>query len=119
MNKSVPTLLGVAIILLVVIAVFTVFQYRFYSQMASGAVVVGTSAHQMLTGAEPEGDQVSATDVIGKRMEKRTPVTVNPQAMMNAKGREGMAQRQQMRRDKQEQRMAHRGKMAQGAPKPG
>ena len=84
MNKSIPTLLGIAIILLVVIAVFTVFQYRFYSQMASGAVVVGTSAHQMLTGAEPQGDQVSPSDALAARMEKKTttPIVVGNRKQM-------------------------------------
>jgi hypothetical protein len=118
-NKSVPTLLGIAIILLVVIAVFTVFQYKFYSQMANGGVVVGTSAHQMLTGAEPQGEQVSASDVLASRMEKRTPITISPSRKMQEKAGERMAKQRVMRQRQQAGQTAHRAKAGKQAPAPG
>jgi len=56
MNRNVPTLLGIVIILLVAILVIGVYNLLEYRQLAAGNVVVGTRAHETLTGQQPPAE---------------------------------------------------------------
>ena len=62
MNRTVPTLLGVVIILLAALLVVGIFNLRLYGQLAGNGQVVGTQLHERLTGesAATELDEPSA-----------------------------------------------------------
>ena len=65
MNKSVPTLLGIVIILLVVMLVVLVFNYKLTQQLGTGATVVGTQSTKTLTGVTPPMEEISPSEVLG------------------------------------------------------
>ena len=65
MNKSVPTLLGIVIILLVVVLVVLIYDYKLTSQVVAGGVAVQTTGGRALTGVEAGGEQVSPSEVLG------------------------------------------------------
>ena len=62
MSRSVPTLLGIMIILMVVMLVMLIYDYRLTSGLASGATVVGTVGGQLLSGV----DQLDEQTAVGK-----------------------------------------------------
>jgi hypothetical protein len=66
-NRSVPTLLGIVIILLVVVLVVLIYNYRLTQQLGSGATVVGTVGGKALTGVEPPTEEIGAGEVLGRR----------------------------------------------------
>ncbi len=55
MNKGIPTLLGLAIILLVVILILSVYNLTVVSHLARGERVVGTTAQKVFSGGEMPG----------------------------------------------------------------
>lgn len=59
MSRSVPTLLGIMIILMVVMLVMLIYDYRLTSGLASGATVVGTVGGQLLTGVDQADEQIA------------------------------------------------------------
>lgn len=65
MNKSVPTLLGIVIILLVVVLVVLIYDYKMTSQIVAGGVAVQTTGGRALTGVDAGGEQVSPSEVLG------------------------------------------------------
>ena len=65
MNKSVPTLLGIVIILLVVVLVVLIYDYKLTSQVVAGGVAVQTTGGRALTGVEGGGEQISPSEVLG------------------------------------------------------
>ncbi len=67
MSKSVPTLLGIVIILLVVVLVVLVFNYKLTQQLGAGATVVGTQGGEMLTGAKAPKEEIGTSTVLGAR----------------------------------------------------
>jgi len=70
MNKSVPTLLGIVIILLVVALVVLVYNYKLTQELGKGGQVVGTKTTEMLTGVEPAKEVIGAETVLGARAPK-------------------------------------------------
>jgi len=67
MNKSVPTLLGIVIILLVVVLVVLVFNYKMTQEIGKGGIPVGTIGGQALTGVEAPKEQIGTPEVLGTR----------------------------------------------------
>jgi len=53
MSRSVPTLLGIIILLLVAVLVIGIYNYLAYKGLSEGKEVVGTRIHEALTGQEP------------------------------------------------------------------
>jgi hypothetical protein len=66
-NKSVPTLLGIVIILLVVVLVILVYNYKMTQELGTGARVVGTVGGEALTGVEAPKEEIGASTVLGER----------------------------------------------------
>jgi len=71
-NKSVPTLLGIIIILMVVVLVVLIYDYKLTSGLATGRVV-GTVGGKMMTGVEPPTEEIGIGEVLG------TPAEAEPQ----------------------------------------
>jgi hypothetical protein len=67
MNKSVPTLLGIVIILLVVVLVVLVFNYKMTQEIGKGGIPVGTIGGQALTGVEAPTEEIGTSEVLGAR----------------------------------------------------
>ncbi len=74
MNKSVPTMLGIVIILLVVILVVLIVNYQVTKGIGEGRRVVGTVGGEMLTGEEAPEEFIDAS-ALGGRAE---PVEAEP-----------------------------------------
>lgn len=74
MNKTVPTLLGVAVILLVVILVLSIYHMTMLARLAEGERVVGTTAQKML-GGEMASEDISPSEVLAARMSDKKEVT--------------------------------------------
>lgn len=89
MNRSVPTLLGIMIILMVAVLVILVYDYRLTSGLAAGHVVVGTVGGQILTQVEQPTEQISPSEVFEKRVSKAN--RLNAREMQRRQGR--LAQR--------------------------
>ena len=87
MNKSVPTLLGIVIILLVVVLVVLVYNYQLTQKLGSGATVVGTRGGEMLTGVQMPTEEISPSEALAARQSKVQPVTIMPKRL-RAGGRE-------------------------------
>lgn len=64
MNRSVPTLLGIVIILLVIVLVVLVYDTRMTANLAAGNVPVGTVGGQILTGTETPTEIIGAEEAI-------------------------------------------------------
>ncbi|MFB3880779.1 MAG: hypothetical protein ACE149_05920 [Armatimonadota bacterium] len=67
MNKSVPTLLGIVIILLVVVLVVLYFNFKMTQELGSGATAVGTRGGELLTGVKAPKEEIGASEVLGAR----------------------------------------------------
>ncbi|MBN1458185.1 MAG: hypothetical protein JXA57_01525 [Armatimonadetes bacterium] len=67
MNKSVPTLLGIVIILLVVVLVVLVYTYKMTQELSAGGQVVGTVGGEVLTGVEAPEEDIGTSEVLGAR----------------------------------------------------
>ena len=94
MNRSVPTLLGIVVILLVMVLVVVVFNYRLYSGLARGERVVGTSSHEMLTGEEPIREEIGLTEALAAGEPEKT-VTGNLEPGPSERLESGMETRDQ------------------------
>ncbi len=79
MNKSVPTLLGIVIILLVVILVVLVVNYQVTKGIGEGGRVVGTVGGEVLTGEEAPEEYIPAS-ALGGRAEPEEAQTLDPKA---------------------------------------
>ena len=71
MNKSVPTLLGLVIILLVVVLVVLIVNYRLTQGLGRGERVVGTVGGQLLTGEDAPDEFIDETSALagGEKIE--------------------------------------------------
>jgi len=96
-NKNVPTLLGIAIILLVVLVILGIYQIAMYNRMATGQTVVGTTGGKILTGVEPPTEEISPSEVLSKQLEK-PPATVSPAQVQAREGRQANIREGQERR---------------------
>jgi hypothetical protein len=66
-NKSVPTLLGIVIILLVVVLVVLIYNYKMTQELGAGGTVVGTVGGEALTGVEAPEEEIGTSEVLGAR----------------------------------------------------
>lgn len=65
MNKSVPTLLGIIIILLVVVLVILIYDYKLTSGLATGRVA-GTVGGELMTGVDQPEEDIGVGEVLGQ-----------------------------------------------------
>lgn len=99
MNRSIPTLLGLAIILLVVILVLSIYTMTIMSRMAQGEKVVGTVATKALAGGETPVAEPSASEVLSERMTERE--VVSPTEVQKQQERSGQVVERQTRREEE------------------
>jgi hypothetical protein len=64
-NRSVPTLLGIVIILLVVALVVLIYNLRLTTALARGETVVGTVGGRAMTGVETPEEVISPIEALG------------------------------------------------------
>ena len=80
-NKSVPTLLGIVIILLVIVLVVLVYDLRMTANLAAGNVPVGTVGGQMLTGVEAPTEIIGDEEAIGAHVSASDQETIRPEEL--------------------------------------
>lgn len=80
MNKSVPTLLGIAIILLVVVIVVLVYNIKLTQDLVKGGSVVGTVGGRTLTGEQTPTEEISPYEAMGRQASEAKPVATPRQA---------------------------------------
>lgn len=73
MNKSVPTMLGIVIILLVVVLVVLIINYRVTRGIGAGEELVGTAATGMLAGQQPPDEVIDEASALGGRADGPEP----------------------------------------------
>ena len=73
MNTSVPTLLGIVIILLVVVLVVLLINYRVTQGISRGERVVGTTGGELLTGEEAPDEFIDETSALGGDADRPEP----------------------------------------------
>ena len=107
MNKSVPTLLGIVIILLVVLLVVVMYQYRLTQKLAEGERVVGTVGGELLTGVETPKEDIGVSEVLGAREPESEPQRLSPEQVERTQERRQT--RDATREERQEQRRTEPG----------
>lgn len=80
MNKSVPTLLGIVILLLVVVLVVLIYNYKMTQEMSKGGIPVGTVGGEKLTGVEAPKEVIDASTVLGSKEPEVEKTTLPPGA---------------------------------------
>ena len=86
MNKSVPTLLGIVIILLVIVLVVLVYDLRMTANLAAGNVPVGTVGGQMLTGTEAATEVIGEEEAIGAHVSASELESIRPDELRDQAG---------------------------------
>lgn len=64
MSKHVPTLLGIVIILLVVLLVLGIYNWKLSERISQGGAMVGTRSGQALTGQQQAEPQISPSEAL-------------------------------------------------------
>jgi hypothetical protein len=97
MNKSVPTLLGIIIILLVVVLAVLVVNYKVTKGLGEGQTVTGTVGGQVITGTEAPKENIEGSTVLGSRQpEPVEPTQVSPEQQQRmTENREKMEERRE------------------------
>lgn len=113
MNKSVPTLLGIIIILLVVVLVVLIYDYKLTSGLATGRVA-GTVGGQLLTGVQQPGEDIGVGEVLEGRAQ---PDAVPSPAGTQTRGAE-LSREAKERRAAREQGETPEGELREGVPRP-
>jgi hypothetical protein len=99
MNKSVPTLLGIVIILLVVVLAVLIVNYKVTKGLGEGQQVVGTVGGEVLTGQETPDEVIDASTVLGSREpEPAEKVTLTPEQQRRMSDRRGDAEQRRQER---------------------
>ena len=82
MNKSVPTLLGIVIILLVVVLAVLIVNYRLTQGLGRGERVVGTVGGDLLTGEESPKEFIDETSALagGEKTEPQLSPAMRPES---------------------------------------
>jgi hypothetical protein len=94
-NKSVPTLLGIVIILLVALLVVGFYQIRLQRELTAGKTVVGTVGGEVLTGVDMPEEEIGTVEVLGAGPEgevKPSPAT-SPDTRAGERRREAEGKR--------------------------
>ena len=108
-----PTLLGVAVILLVVILVLSIYHMTMLARLAEGEKVVGTTAQKLLGGEVPS-EEADASEALGARITEREAVSSSD---MQTKA--GKAEKIQTQQTKREAKSGTHERGEQGTAKPG
>jgi hypothetical protein len=99
MSKSVPTLLGIIIILLVVVLAVLIVNYQTTKGLGEGKQVVGTVGGEMLTGEKAPGEVIDASTVTGSREpEPAEAKTFTPEQQERVQERRGEVEQRQEQR---------------------
>ena len=114
MNKGIPTLLGVSVILLVVILVLSIYNLSMLGHLAQGDRVVGTTVQKVLSGGQLPEAEASVTEAAGRPLPHQQ---ARSQGAMQAKS--GKTQAVEGRRAKREEQRSDRRGERQAAAKPG
>jgi hypothetical protein len=109
-NRSVPTLLGIVIILLVVVLVVLVYNMRMTQAIGRGERVVGTVGGELLTGEEAPEEFIEETSALGREPDRPEP-RPSPTMREGSRAREG--------RRAGEERRAQRRSAGEGEAPPG
>jgi hypothetical protein len=91
-NRSVPTLLGIMIVLMVAVLVVLIYDLKVTAGLASGKIVVGTVGGRLISGVDgpvARTGMVAAPGSESPRVGRKTP----PVAAQQARGRQGQALR--------------------------
>ena len=93
MNKSVPTLLGIVIILLVVVLIVLMYNLRMTQAIGRGERVVGTVGGELITGEDAPDEFIDETSALSN-VDRPEPTTVRPEGRASdrrqaAEGRRG------------------------------
>jgi hypothetical protein len=92
MNKSVPTLLGIVIILLVVVLAVLIVNYKTTKGLGEGKQLVGTVGGELLLGEESPEEFIDTSTVTGSREpEPAEATTVTPELQQRSVERRGGA----------------------------
>lgn len=94
MNKSVPTLLGIVIILLVVVLIVLMYNLRMTQAIGRGERVVGTVGGELITGEQAPDEFIDETSALGGDVNRPEPTTMPREARSGdrrqaAEGRRG------------------------------
>jgi len=115
-NRSVPTLLGIMILLMVAVLVVLIYDYRLTSGLAAGQTVVGTVGGEMLTRVQQPTEQISPSEVFARQAEE--PKRINPMEMQR---KHGKATHRMVAQERAQQRRAARagapGRVPAGSPR--
>ena len=103
MNKSVPTLLGVAVILLVVVLVVLLYNIQLTKQLGNGLSVVGTVGGEKLTGVEQPTTQISPNEALAARAEKHEVASGQQLASPRERHHGAVVDRQQAKRTQRQE----------------
>ena len=92
-NKSVPTLLGIVIILLVVVLIVLMYNLRMTQAIGRGERVVGTVGGELLTGEDAPDEFIDETSALSN-VDRPEPTTIRPEGRASdrrqaAEGRRG------------------------------
>ncbi|UCC67844.1 MAG: hypothetical protein JSV79_12125 [Armatimonadota bacterium] len=96
MNRSVPTMLGIVIILLVVVLVVLIINYRVTRGIGAGEELVGTTATGMLAGQQPPEEVIDEASALGGRVDRPEP-QVSPALRADTPAAEKRRERQTLR----------------------
>jgi hypothetical protein len=93
-NKSVPTLLGIVIILLVVLLIVLMYNLRMTQAIGRGERVVGTVGGELITGEQAPDEFIEETSALRDEPDRPEPTTIRPEARTSerrqaAEGRRG------------------------------
>lgn len=88
MNKSVPTLLGIVIILLVVVLIVLMYNLRMTQAIGRGERVVGTVGGELITGEEAPKEFIEETSALGGEPDRPEP-RPSPAMREGSRAREG------------------------------
>ena len=97
MNKSVPTLLGIVIILLVVVLIVLMYSLRMTQAIGRGERVVGTVGGELITGEEAPDEFIDETSALGGNADRPEPTTIRPDARASERRQAGEGRRGQRR----------------------
>jgi hypothetical protein len=98
-NKTVPTLVGIVVILLVALLVVNIYNLRLYSKLATGETVTGTVGQKLITGVEPPTEEIGSSEALGARISK--PKVISPAETQRKAGRsEEIVEQREKRQEK-------------------
>jgi hypothetical protein len=96
MNRSVPTLQGIGVILLVVILVVLIYNIQLTKQLGAGASAVGTVGGEKLTGVEQPKVLIGQDEALARQTNKTE--TLSADRLQHKRLAKSPVEKQQFRR---------------------